>query len=80
MSESPEDLPEPSEAHKAYWVKFFELKDKLILLSLREAEWYYEARGSEESDERRQMNEAVSDAFEDAAREFVFYQMKPIPE
>lgn len=75
-----EELSPQSEANKAYYDEFFKLKDNVILLALREAEWYYEARGTRDTDERRQMTEAVSDAFEDAAREFVFFMMRPVPE
>lgn len=71
---------ERSEANKAYYEQFFALKDKLILMALREAEWYYENGDAREREEHRQMSEAVSDAFDDAAREFVFFSMKPIPE
>lgn len=71
-----DDSSDVSPERAEWYEELFRLKDKLILLALREAEYYFEKH--RDSDEVRAMSEAVSEEFDNACREYMLHQLRGI--
>lgn len=76
-----EKLPEPSAAWTEYWERYARLKDTVVLLSLRTAEWFYDnqMRKSEDHPEAKAVYDAVDDEFDQAVAAFFLHTVKPVP-
>lgn len=66
-------------AQRAWWDKYWRLRDKVILLALQEAEGMFTPNEQRESEDGERMRRAVSDEFDVATKEFAFHDMTPLP-
>lgn len=77
--ETPDDSPEQTPENAAYYAELFRRRDKVVLLALRMAEWFYENRSIRDTPDVKATYDAVDDEFDDAVREYVMYMFRPVP-
>jgi hypothetical protein len=73
---SEDDSQDMTPERRDWYDELFRLKDKVILLALREAEYFFEK--NRDGDEVRAINEAVSDEFDTACHEYTMHQLRGI--
>lgn len=78
MSEDDSPENEVTPERQAWIDELFRLKDKIVLLALREAEWFYSDRTRREDPDVRAADQAVADEFETACYDYTMHQLKGI--
>lgn len=75
--------PPQSAANRAYWDEYFRLKYRIVLLSLKTAEWFYDAqvRSNEDTpDEVEAAYNVVDEEFDTAVHEFFRHNIRAVPD